>query len=139
MHVRIVTPYGAKLEADVSQLTAPGEAGDLGLLPGHRPLLTSLGIGLLSYTPIGGRTDHLSVNGGYLEVAEDDIIVITETAETPEEIDISRANRALERARAELKEVDADRGEEVQRVMNSMKRAQNRLAVAKLALTQIPA
>ncbi len=138
MHVRIVTPYGAKLEADISQLTAPGEAGDLGLLPGHRPLLTSLGIGLLSYTPIGGRTDHLSVNGGYLEIAEDDIIVITETAETPEEIDIARAKRALARAQSELGEVDAERGEEVRRINNSIKRAHNRLAVAKLALTQIP-
>ena len=138
MHVRIVTPKGSKLEAEISQLTAPGEAGDLGLLPGHRPLLTSLGTGILSYTPKGGRTDHMAVNGGFLEIDNDDIIVITETAETPEEIDVDRAKRALARNQKELASADLDRTEELARLNAAVKRAETRIAVAKLTLVQIP-
>jgi F-type H+-transporting ATPase subunit epsilon len=138
MHVQIVTPQGAKVEADVSQLTAPGEAGDLGLLPGHRPLLTSLGVGTLSYTRVGGSTQYLAVNGGYLEIDRDDIIVITETAEAPDEIDVARAKRALDRARAELREVDLGRPEELARIQAAVRRAESRLIVATLLKPSIP-
>jgi F-type H+-transporting ATPase subunit epsilon len=93
MHLQVVTPQGAKLETNVSAVTAPGTMGDMGILPGHQPLLTSLGIGALSYTA-DGQTGWLAVNGGFLEVADDALIVITETAEAPSEIDVDRAKRA---------------------------------------------
>ena len=46
MHLRIVTPHGPKVESGITEVTAPGEVGDMGILPGHRPLLAGLGIGL---------------------------------------------------------------------------------------------
>ena len=84
MQLQIVTPQGSKVEAEISEITAPGVGGDLGVLPGHRPLLTALGIGVLTFKS-GGAEANLAVNGGYLEVADDHVVVITETAETPDD------------------------------------------------------
>ena len=137
MQLQIVTPQGAKVEADTSDVNAPGVVGDLGILPGHRPLLTALGIGVLSYKTDDGIA-HLAVNGGYLEVADDHVVVITETAETPDEIDVQRAEQSLKSAQQELVETDASRTEAVASAIADIRRAENRLACAKLAGPTIP-
>lgn len=138
MHLRVVTPEGAKLETDVSAITAPGTVGDMGILPGHQPLLTSLGIGALSYTA-DGQTGWLAVNGGFLEVADDDLIVITETAEAPSEIDVERAKLALAAAKEALAGIDVTREEAVATAEATQKRAENRLAVAQRIGREVPA
>lgn len=138
MHLQVVTPRGAKVDARATQVTAPGELGDLGILPGHRPLLSVVGIGLLSYDRASGGRGWLAVNGGYLEVAGPDVIVITETAETPEEIDVERANEALQRATEALRVVDTSRTGEVARLSAAKRRAENRLAAARLVKPEIP-
>lgn len=139
MHLELVTPEGTKLSTEVSQVTAPGTAGDLGILPGHRPLLTSLNVGVFSYTE-DGRTHLLAVNGGYLETANESIIVITETAETPAQVDVPRAKRALERAKKTIAEIGDQPGKEhaLAAAQESEKRAKNRLALAKLVKPTIP-
>ena len=90
MQLRVVTPVGSKVDLAVTQVTVPGELGDMGILPGHRPLLSALGVGVLSYAA-DGATAYLAVNGGYVEVDDDGVIVVTETAESPDEIDIDRS------------------------------------------------
>lgn len=139
MHLRVVTPRGAKVDAQVAEVTIPGEMGDLGVLPGHRALLTSVGIGGLSWKPVQGEVGWLAINGGYAEVAGDEVVIITETAERPAEIDVPRAEAALSRVGAELRSVDATRGEEVARLQQSLRRAENRLTVAKRTKPVIPA
>jgi F-type H+-transporting ATPase subunit epsilon len=139
MHLRVVTPRGSKVDAQVAEVTIPGEMGDLGVLPGHRALLTSVGIGGLSWKPVQGEIGWLAINGGYAEVVGDEVVVITETAERPTEIDVQRAEAALARVGAELRAVDASRGEEVARLQLALRRAENRLAVAKRAKPVIPA
>ena len=137
MQLQVVTPQGSKVEVESSDVNAPGVVGDLGILSGHRPLLTALGIGLLSYKTDDG-VSYLSVNGGYLEVADDHVVVITEPAETPEEVDVERAEASLAAARKELEETDAARTESVAAVHATVRRAENRLECAKLAATKIP-
>ncbi len=139
MQLEVVTPRGSKVKADVSQLTAPGTVGEVGILPGHRPLLSSLGIGVLSYTT-GGETRFLAVNGGYLEVADDRLIVITETAEAPTDIDLERARAALERSNQRVKETEADpnRAEELQLALDARRRAETRLQVARFVRSAPP-
>ncbi len=138
MHLSIVTPTGEKLDAEVTQVTAPGELGDLGILPGHLPLLTGLGVGVLSYTKAGAPAQVLAIAGGYLEVAEDRIIVATQTAEAPEEIDLTRARRALERATKQLAAVDPSASGDVQRLGAALRRAQNRIEVGGTAKLKLP-
>ena len=130
MQLSVVTPSGAKVDTVVTQVTVPGEVGDMGILPGHRALLSSLGIGVLTYT-VKGQVAYLAVNGGYVEVDDDGVIVVTETAETPEEIDIERAKSALARSQSEANALDADAGAEIDRVAASIRRAENRIEVAK--------
>ena len=131
MEFEVVTPKGSKFKSEATQVNAPGTLGDLGILPGHRPLITSLGIGLLSYVH-EGKTSHLVINGGYLEVADDKLVVITETAESPDEIDVQRAETALQRAEERIKDNQAQKGQGLQFALDAKKRALARIEASKL-------
>ena len=102
LKVELMTPYRKVLMEEVDTLTATGTMGEFGLLPGHAPYLTSLKIGELSYTK-DGVTFHLALNWGYLEVENDEVTILVETAERADEIDMERAKAALGRAEEALK------------------------------------
>jgi F-type H+-transporting ATPase subunit epsilon len=104
LKLEMVTPAAQVLSEEVDEITAPGSLGQFGVLPGHTPLLTSLQVGEFSYRK-GEETYYLAVNWGYVEVAEDRILVLVETAESQDQIDLVRAKAALERAEARLKEL----------------------------------
>ena len=102
LKLEMVTPYKKVLSEEVDEITAPGFIGELGLLPGHTPLLTTLKVGELSYKK-GSETFHIAVNWGYLEVEDDTATVLVDTAERADEIDLARAKAALGRAEEVLK------------------------------------
>lgn len=102
LKLEMVTPYKRVLSEEVDELTAPGFVGELGILPGHTPLLTTLKVGELTYKK-GNEVFHIAVNWGYLEVEEDTVTVLVDTAETADEIDLARAKAALGRAEDALK------------------------------------
>ena len=81
---------------------------------------------------------YLAVNGGYVEVDDKGVIVVTETAEKPGEIDVERAKKALARSQDEASSVDADAQSEHMRVAASIRRAENRIEVAKHAKATLP-
>src|SRR5216110_3732758 len=87
----IVTPEKQLLREKVVEVQLPGEDGYLGVLPGHAPLITELGIGELTYRTAGGQSGLLAVIRGFAEVLPDRVSVLAETAERAEEIDINRA------------------------------------------------
>ncbi|MDY0383272.1 F0F1 ATP synthase subunit epsilon [Trichlorobacter sp.] len=107
MKLEIVTPYSKVLDQLVDEVTATGKLGEFTVLPGHAPFLTSLNIGELCY-----KTDGVAVcmalNWGYFEVQEDKIIVLVETAERSDEIDLERAKAALSRAEDALKKLNPE-------------------------------
>jgi F-type H+-transporting ATPase subunit epsilon len=107
MKLEIVTPYSKVLDQEVEEVTATGKLGEFGVLPGHAPFLTSLKIGELAYKN-NGITEHMALNWGYFEIQDDRIIVLVETAEASEEIDIERAKSALGRAEEALKKLTAE-------------------------------
>jgi len=107
MKLEIVTPYSKVLDMEVDEVTATGKIGEFGVLPGHAPFLTSLKIGELAYKN-NGVTEHMALNWGYFEIQDDKIIVLVETAETSEEIDVERAKSALGRAEEALKKLTAE-------------------------------
>jgi F-type H+-transporting ATPase subunit epsilon len=109
----IVTPDHLVAHDAVTAVTIPGKNGYLGILPGHAPLLTELAPGEMEYT--SGSAKHvLAVNWGFAEVLGDRVIVLVQSAERAEEIDVGRAEKAKARAEERLKrfndpEVDLDR------------------------------
>jgi len=123
----IVTAERVVYSEDVDVVVAPGIEGQLGILPHHTPLMTSLQVGELRV-----RKDKeefsLAISGGFLEVRPDRIIVLADTAERAEEIDIARAEEAKRRAQEQLSQyplaVDAAR------VEASLRRSLARLKVA---------
>ena len=104
MNLEIVTPYKKVVNTEVDEVTATGKVGEFGVLPGHAPFLTSLRIGELAYKN-NGVVEHMALNWGYFEIKDDKIIVLVETAETSEEIDLERAKAALGRAEEALKKL----------------------------------
>ncbi|HYU22747.1 MAG TPA: F0F1 ATP synthase subunit epsilon [Candidatus Dormibacteraeota bacterium] len=105
----IVTPEKQLLREKVVEVQLPGENGYLGVLPGHAPLITELGIGELRYHHLGGKESlHLAVVRGFAEVLPDRVTVLAETAERAEEIDLQRAKDALARAEKRLASNDAN-------------------------------
>ncbi len=105
-----------------------GVEGYFGVWPAHAPFLTSLGSGEVTYR--AGREEHrLAVHGGFAEVGRDRVIILADTAELPEEIDVARARRARERAEQRLA---GKTGEETDyaRALAALNRALVRLQLA---------
>lgn len=83
MKLEVVTPKGTAVEADVDEVTAPGLAGEFGVLPGHTPFLTALKQGRLSWRGRGGE-GALTIGPGFCEVdGKDRVIVLTQSADRP--------------------------------------------------------
>jgi F-type H+-transporting ATPase subunit epsilon len=98
----VVTPERQVLTESVTEVQLPGSDGYLGVLPGHAPLITELGIGELTYRTTSGQQGLLAVIQGFAEVLPDRVSVLAETAERAEEIDLGRAQAALKRAQERL-------------------------------------
>ena len=106
----VVTPERQLLRETVVEVTMPGLDGALGILPGHAPLITELGIGELSYrTATSSRPISLAVIRGFAEVLPDRVTLLAETAERAEEIDLARAEGLGLSAEAYLANNDAYR------------------------------
>ena len=129
INLEIVTPEGQKLSQLVTEVTAPGLVGELGIMPGHIPLLTVLGIGPFKFVEDGGEAKTMAVNGGYLRIDGKSLVVITETAEFADEIDVERAQKALDRVTTDLGTLDAG-SVAYERKLRAQKRAQTRLEIA---------
>jgi len=103
----IVTPEKQLLREKVVEVQLPGENGYLGVLPGHAPLITELGIGELSYHDASGKeSEPIALIQGFAEVLAGRVTVLAETAERAAEIDLQRAKDALARAEKQLASSD---------------------------------
>ncbi len=126
LRLDIVTPYGLILSEDVDEVTAAGSEGEFGVLPGHAPFITTLKVGMLTYKK-GNEVRYVFVNTGYAEVGPDKVIILADSAEKSDAIDIERAKAAMKRAEERLKkteEIDFARAE------SSLERATMRVQIA---------
>ncbi len=126
--LELATPIRLVVTAEVDEVVVPGSRGYFGVLPGHAPLLATLGIGELTYR-IGRDEYHVAVSGGFAEVRNDKVIILADVAEAPGDIDRGRAERARDRAEARL----AGRNQEeidYARAMCALARALTRLQAA---------
>ncbi len=127
----IVTAERAVYSEDVDMVIAPGVEGQLGILPHHTPLMTTLQAGELRVKK-GGEEISLAISGGFLEVRPDRVVVLADAAERAEEIDVARAEEARSRAQERL----AGRrfpGADEARVEIALRRSLARLKVAEAA------
>ena len=114
LRLEVVTPQRRLLEADVAEVRIPGALGEMGVLPGHTPLLTSLGTGPLTY--FEGRTpERLVVQGGFAEVLPDRVTVLARIAERRAEIDVASAREELRDAEEAMRTATADELDELRR------------------------
>jgi F-type H+-transporting ATPase subunit epsilon len=103
LHLDVVTPTRLVVSEQVTEVVAPGSEGYFGVLPDHVPFITTLKAGNLTYWS-GKEAHHLAVSRGYAEVRGDRVNILADSAETAEEIDVPRADRARERAERRLAE-----------------------------------
>lgn len=130
IQLEIVTPERLMLDADVESVQIPGLDGELGILPGHSPLISQLKpAGLLSYV-LNGVTNRLVVTEGFVEVLPNRVRVLAEKSEKPEEIDVARAIRARERAEKLLALAATDPTVAIEEASNALARAQARIEAA---------
>src|SRR5262245_51974105 len=129
-HLRLefVTPERALAQNEVDEVVIPGEMGDLGVLPGHAPLLTALRPGEMWYRK-GNEKFFAFISGGFAEVVGDRVSILAQVAERAEEIDLQRAEAAKRRAEDLLARPAADTNLEDARV--ALARAIARLEIAR--------
>src|SRR5215471_13451111 len=125
--LEIVTPEKLVVKDVAEEMQIPGKKGYLGILPGHAPLITELGVGHISYRH-GGDTHYFCVAWGFAEVLPDKVTILAETAERGEDVDCGRAQKAKERAEMRLTSGDAE--VDVERAQNALAKAHNRLEAA---------
>ena len=99
--LELATPTRMVVAAEVDEVVVPGSEGYFGVLPGHAPLLATLGTGELTYR-VGRDEYHVALACGFAEVRNDKVIILADSAERPDEIDRARAERAKERAERRL-------------------------------------
>jgi F-type H+-transporting ATPase subunit epsilon len=125
--LNIVTPEKIFFEDDIVSLIAPGSEGYLGVLTDHAPLITALVPGKLAVKDQKNEVLIFALGGGFLEVLKNQVTVLAHSIEFIKDIDVERAQRALERARQRLhsKEMEID----IPRAMAAFRRAENRLNI----------
>src|SRR5712691_6890130 len=128
LHLEVVTPERRVVSESVNGVTVPGLGGELGILPGHAPLISRLQTGVLSYTQ-DHNTSQLHVSGGFVEVNDDRVTVLAEIAERPEEIDAARARLAREHSEKQLSSVSGSE-EDFEEARAKLERSMVRLQLA---------
>jgi F-type H+-transporting ATPase subunit epsilon len=129
LELEIVTPEKHMLAETVDYVELPGQEGYMGILPGHAPLLSELGMGTLSYRK-GSDVRYFAVLSGFVEVLPGRVIVLADACERAGEIDVERARAALERAKSDLaKAGPADKN--AAELTLAMDRAQARIEASK--------
>ena len=127
LNVHIVSPDGSVFRGEAAGVRAPGVEGSFEVLHNHAPMIATFEIGPLFLTETDGDRIVFATSGGFLEVLENDVTVLAETAEPASKIDVDRAREAEERAVEALKAAPA---EERARLESALERARNRLRVA---------
>ena len=106
INIDIVTPDKKIFEGKIRGLIAPGIDGEFGVLPDHSPFATVLAPGVVEITTEDGKKELMAVSGGYVEVTREKVILLVETAERPEEVDIETLKRRKEEQEKMLKAKD---------------------------------
>ena len=135
MLFEMVTAERMLFSGEVESVVAPGTAGELGILPHHAPLLTTLRPGELRIM-LEGQERAMAVTGGFLEVLDNRVTVLADAAEEADEIVLERAEEAVRRAEQRIAARESDM--DLERAVAALRRAQVRVAVARRRRSRVP-
>jgi len=128
----IVTQERTVFSGEVRSVSLPGTEGRMGILPNHSPLLTTLAFGEVIVRPLNGDEEqYFAIGGGYAEVQPDKIIVLADSAEQAEEIDLERAEKARKQAEQAMSSALKEDPDQYAQMQASLMRAQIRLDVGR--------
>lgn len=128
LRIDVVTPDGPVFEGDADMVSVRAVSGELGILPGHIPLVAPLTINAIRVKK-EGKTQVVAVSGGFVEVRPEKVTILAQAAELPETIDIDRARAAKERAEIRLQQVKQE-DIDYKRAQLALQRAINRMNIA---------
>ena len=126
--LEIVTPKRVVFNAQVNSFSAPGVMGGFQVLHSHAPLLSNLTIGEVKVIDVEGKEIHYATSGGFVEVRNNKVVMLADTAERSDEIDVERAKASVTRARERIS--TRQDGVDIERARVSLLRALNRLKVS---------
>ena len=129
LRVEVVTAERTVLEDDAEVVVAPGIEGQLGILPRHSPLLTALAEGEVVLKVGGDEKLNLAVLGGFLEVRDNKVTILADAAERADDIDVPRAEAAMQRAQERIRNREADL--DLERAVTALRRANVRIKIAR--------
>ncbi|MEN8192066.1 MAG: F0F1 ATP synthase subunit epsilon [Bacteroidota bacterium] len=130
-HVDIVTPSKTAIDGEVKAITIPGTLGSFQILYNHAPLLSSFEVGQIKIEDEKGEIKYFATSGGTVEVEDNKVIVLAESFESPEEIDIDRAQQAMNRAKKRMSKDTDEKEIDILRAELALQRAINRLKLVK--------
>jgi F-type H+-transporting ATPase subunit epsilon len=126
--LELVTPKKVVFSGEAVSFSAPGAVGGFQVLKSHAPLLSSIAVGEVKIVDAAGNEFHYATSGGFVEVHEDRVVMLAETAERVDEIDVRRAEAARDRAQTRL--IEKREETDIERARLALHRAVNRLKVA---------
>jgi len=129
--VEIVTPAKIAFTGNVKSITIPGTKGTFQVLFNHAPLMSSFEVGFIKIEDESGESTNYATSGGTVEILNNKVVVLSESFESKEQIDIKRAEQALERAKNRIKNKKREQTIDVSRAEFAIKRAINRLKLSK--------
>jgi F-type H+-transporting ATPase subunit epsilon len=103
MQVEVVSPERILFSGEANMVVCRAEGGDIAFLTGHAPFLGTLGIGIVKVSMTGGGTEHIAVHGGFVEVRDNRVIILSDVAELVDHVDLERARRAKDEAEAAMR------------------------------------
>lgn len=131
MHCDIVTQERSVFSGEVQYVSLPGSEGRMGILPNHSSMLTTLGFGEVVVRTSDGNEAYFAIGGGFAEVQPEKVVVLADSAERANEIDIERAEKARQRAEKFMAEGVPEDPERYAQIRASLQRAQIRIDVAR--------
>lgn len=130
--INVVTPDGSVYENTTDLVICKTTVGEIGIMPNHLPLLASLAIDEVRVKVDDENFDEIAVSGGFVEFSDNNLSVVASAAERKETIDVSRAERAKQRAEKRIEEAkNENNGIDLRRAEVSLRRAINRLNISK--------
>ncbi|HBR21447.1 MAG TPA: F0F1 ATP synthase subunit epsilon [Nitrospiraceae bacterium] len=130
LRLEIVTPHGLIYSEEVDEVTAHGSEGEFCVLPGHAPYVTTLKIGML-IAKTAKESKYFFVNWGYAEIAADKVLILADSAEKSEEIDVERAKEAMKRAEERIRKCEEC---DFHRAEASLERAATRIQISQMRI-----
>ena len=126
LHLEVISPARVLSTLEATAVMVPGALGYMTILPGHTPMISELSVGEIRAVEAGGVTHEFFVSGGYVEADNTRVMILADIIERPKEIDLPRANKARDRAKERLKDVQND----LLRAQAALKRSEARITFA---------